>query len=107
MSFIVENFRNVFGDWIPEIPDQTTHEEAFEEELQRNPRYIHNPQKNPTSLLDENCLAKLVLVGGSSYLFGIALGAFMHMNHYEMGNYEQGKILKNTIRLIFTMILIF
>ena len=97
MSFILDNFYGVFGDYLPDMPDQTNHEDAFEEKLQQNPRYIHNPQKNPTGLLDENCGAKLVLVGGSSYLFGIALGAFMHMNHYEMGNYEQGKILKNTI----------
>jgi len=48
--------------------------------------------------LDENCGAKLVLVGGSSYLFGIALGAFMHMNHYEMGNYEQGRGSRTQMR---------
>jgi len=33
MSFILDNFYGVFGDYLPDMPDQTNHEDAFEEKL--------------------------------------------------------------------------
>lgn len=96
MSFLTESLRNLYGDYLPEsfaenyLPEKKQTEEEFQEILFRNPRYIHNPLKSGASILEENCMAKMALVGGTSYAMGLALGAFIHMNHYEMNNYETG-----------------
>lgn len=84
MSFINDFLDQYFGDYMPDKKVS-----AFDEQiLLKHRNYINNPFKPPKSILDDNCAAKAVLVSVTSYAMGLAFGAFIHMNHYEMNAYE-------------------
>ena len=58
-------------------------------------------KKEPgVSIIETNCTAKAIMVGATSYVFGIGMGAFMHMHQTEMADYSSGRGTRTQTKVI-------